>query len=590
MKIVQSKLSKVLVLLAFGLSMFTSCKKEDEVFPIPSVSVSGTFAGTPGTKITVKAMINAPAGIKSIIVLKNGAPFDSQTLAGTETSKEYAKEYEIENLPANTVVNFTIQVTDSQNQVSALTPIPVTISAIPPKEIVTVTGVIEGNVTWSAKKIYKLSGYVRVGEEAEAGKITKTGVLTIEPGTIIIGEKATKGTLVVHRGSKLIAEGTASSPIVFTSAEAVGNRLPGDWGGVVLCGKAQNNIGETAELEGGYKGFHGGSENNDNSGSLKYVRIEYAGIPLNPNQEINSLTLGSVGSATKIEYIMASYGLDDSFEWFGGAVNAKYLVAYKGTDDDFDCDNGFSGTVQFALGYRDGNLADASGSNGFEVDNDAAGSSKTPFTSPTFANVSIIGAKGDAASYLDANFQNGMQLRRNCKIKIYNTFVTGYPTGVYIDSQRGAAKTNATNGELVLQNIVVAGTKGWGSAGFTSLNSNVYGFGAAVTDVEQTARNGATGALDAKNIEIDGKKASEWFASIAGNKILSSTENTGISSSLWSSRPVLTLTAGKSESLIGSNLPSLANTNATDFVGAFKDSDWTATWAEFNPQSITYIK
>jgi hypothetical protein len=417
------------------------------------------------------------------------------------------------------------------------------------------------------------------------------GQLTIQAGTVIIGDKATKGTLVVHRGSKLIANGTAAAPIVFTSAEGVGNRAPGDWGGVVLCGKAPNNLTGNVELEGGYKGFHGGTDAADNSGSLKYVRIEYAGIPLNPNQEINSLTLGSVGSGTSIEYVMASFGLDDSFEWFGGTVNAKYLIAYKGTDDDFDVDNGYSGNVQFGLSYRDGNLADASGSNGFEVDNNSNGDNATPFTSATFANISVIGAKGTSSSYLDFNFQNGAQLRRNNKLKIYNTFITGYPTGLYIDSQKGAAKTNAANGELIVKNVVIAGTSGWGTSGFTALNTNVYGFGVAVADEEQIAKTGSAGTVASKPIEIgSGVKASDWFKAIAGNKVLTSTANTGISSALWSARPTLTLTAGTSESLIGTALPSLPGMTPTDYIGAFKDSDWTAGWAEFSPNSVLYIK
>ena len=468
--------------------------------------------------------------------------------------------------------------------------IPVTVSVVPPKTIIDVTGVIEGNVTWTKDKIYRLKGYVRVGEEAVSGTITKKGQLTIQAGTIIIGDKATKGTLIVQRESKLIAEGTAAEPIIFTSAEGIGSRSPGDWGGVVICGKAPNNLTGVAELEGGYKGFHGGTVADDNSGSLKYVRIEYAGIPLNPNQEINSLTMGSVGSGTKIEYIMASFGLDDSFEWFGGTVNCKYLVAYKGTDDDFDMDNGYSGTIQFGLGYRDGNLADVSGSNGFEIDNDAAGSNLAPFTSATLANFSIIGAKGKSSDYLDANFQNGAQLRRNAKVKIYNTFITGYPAGLYIDSQRGAAKTNAANGELIVKNVVIAGTTGWGSTGFTSLNSGLYGFGVPVVNEEQIARTGSAGTVATRPIEIGTVSASAWFAAIAGNKTLTSTANTGISSALWSARPTLTLTAGASESLIGTALPTLAGTTATDFVGAFKDSDWTAGWSEFNPNSIVYIK
>jgi hypothetical protein len=589
MKRLQTNMFKVFAMLAIAVVTLASCEKEEEIFPVPTISTSGTLAGIPGATVTVKASINAPAGIKSITVLKNGAPFDSKILAGEKTA-EYSKDYVVEGTVGSTV-NFTVQVTDVKNQVSSLVAIPVTVSVVPPKTIVDVEGVIEGNVTWTKDKIYRLKGYVRVGEEAVSGTVTKVGQLTIQAGTVIIGDKATKGTLVVQRGSKLIAVGTVSEPIIFTSAEGIGSRSPGDWGGVVICGKAPNNLTGIAELEGGYKGFHGGTVADDNSGSLKYVRIEYAGIPLNPNQEINSLTMGSVGSGTSIEYIMTSFGLDDSFEWFGGTVNCKYLVAYKGTDDDFDMDNGYSGTVQFGLGYRDGNLADVSGSNGFEIDNDAAGSNLAPFTSATLVNFSIIGAKGKSSDYLDANFQNGAQLRRNAKVKIYNTFITGYPAGLYIDSQRGAAKTNAANGELVVKNMVIAGTTGWGATGFTSLNSGLYGFGVPVVDEEQIARTGSSGAVASRPIEIGaGVKASDWFKAIAGNKTLTSTANTGISSALWSARPTLTLTTGTSESLIGTALPSLPNTEATDFVGAFKGTDWTAGWAEFNPNSILYIK
>ncbi|MEY4646193.1 MAG: hypothetical protein RIQ98_29 [Bacteroidota bacterium] len=589
MKRLQTNMFKVFAMLAIAVVTFASCSSEEEVFPVPTVSTSGTLAGIPGATVTVKASINAPAGIKSITVLKNGAAFDSKMYTGEKTA-EYSKDYVIEGTAGSTVT-FTVQVTDNKNQVSSLVSIPVTVSVVPPKTIVDVEGVIEGNVTWTADKIYRLKGYVRVGEEPTFGTVTKVGQLTIQAGTVIIGDKATKGTLVVHRGSKLIANGTAAAPIVFTSAEGVGNRAPGDWGGVVLCGKAPNNLTGNVELEGGYKGFHGGTDAADNSGSLKYVRIEYAGIPLNPNQEINSLTLGSVGSGTSIEYVMASFGLDDSFEWFGGTVNAKYLIAYKGTDDDFDVDNGYSGNVQFGLSYRDGNLADASGSNGFEVDNNSNGDNATPFTSATFANISVIGAKGTSSSYLDFNFQNGAQLRRNNKLKIYNTFITGYPTGLYIDSQKGAAKTNAANGELIVKNVVIAGTSGWGTSGFTALNTNVYGFGVAVADEEQIAKTGSAGTVASKPIEIgSGVKASDWFKAIAGNKVLTSTANTGISSALWSARPTLTLTAGTSESLIGTALPSLPGMTPTDYIGAFKDSDWTAGWAEFSPNSVLYIK
>ncbi len=577
---------KLLSILAIFTVTLTACQKEEEVFPAPSVSSSGTLAGIIGATVQVKATINAPAGIKSITVLKNGAAFDSKVLTGEKTY-EYIKDYVIDGT-ANSTVNFTIQVTDSKNQVSSLVAIPVTVSAIPPKSIVDVEGVIEGNVTWTANKIYRLKGFVRVGEELVAGTVTKVGNLTIEAGTTIIGDIATKGTLVVHRGSKINAIGTATAPIVFTSGQAVGTRNPGDWGGVVICGKATNNQGANVELEGAYKGFHGGTTNNDNSGTLKYVRIEYAGVPIIPNAEINTLTMGSVGSGTVIEYVQASYGLDDSFEWFGGTVNGKYLIAYKGTDDDFDCDFGWSGTVQFALGYRDGNLADGSGSNGFEVDNDGVGSAKAPFTAPIFANVSIIGPRANNTSFVDLNFQNGAQLRRNTKIKIYNTFMTGYPTGLYIDSQRGDAKGNALSGDLVTKNMVIAGTASHGgTTGFGGGNTIIYGLGVAVSDVEQLAKSSTN-----VSILIGTETPTQWFKGIAGNKILASTANTGISSNLWalSGRPTFTVAAGGTESLIGTALPTLTGTTATDYVGAFKDTDWTATWAEFAPNTVLYLK
>ena len=586
MKKLQVNMFKLLSILAIFTVTLTACQKEEEVFPAPSVSSSGTLAGIIGATVQVKATINAPAGIKSITVLKNGAAFDSKVLTGEKTY-EYIKDYVIDGT-ANSTVNFTIQVTDSKNQVSSLVAIPVTVSAIPPKSIVDVEGVIEGNVTWTANKIYRLKGFVRVGEELVAGTVTKVGNLTIEAGTTIIGDIATKGTLVVHRGSKINAIGTATAPIVFTSGQAVGTRNPGDWGGVVICGKATNNQGANVELEGAYKGFHGGTTNNDNSGTLKYVRIEYAGVPIIPNAEINTSTMGSVGSGTVIEYVQASYGLDDSIEWFGGTVNGKYLIAYKGTDDDFDCDFGWSGTVQFALGYRDGNLADGSGSIGFEVDNDGAGSAKAPFTAPIFANVSIIGPRANNTSFVDLNFQNGAQLRRNTKIKIYNTFMTGYPTGLYIDSQRGDAKGNALSGDLVTKNMVIAGTASHGgTTGFGGGNTIIYGLGVAVSDVEQLAKSSTN-----VSILIGTETPTQWFKGIAGNKILASTANTGISSNLWalSGRPTFTVAAGGTESLIGTALPTLTGTTATDYVGAFKDTDWTATWAEFAPNTVLYLK
>jgi hypothetical protein len=445
---------------------------------------------------------------------------------------------------------------------------------------------LEGNISWTADKIYKLKGYVRVGEERVFGTVTKTGTLTIAPGTLIIGDRASKGTLVIQRGSKIIANGTASQPIIFTSERNPGKREPGDWGGLVICGRAVNNqpnaVGNR-ELEGGYGAYHGGTDDADNSGSLKYVRVEFAGIPVQPDREINSFTFGSVGAGTTLEYLQASNGLDDSFEWFGGNVNAKYLIAYKGLDDDFDVDFGYTGFVQYGIGIRGATQADVSGSNGFEVDNDNAGSSLTPFTSGTFANMTIIGPKGDANTGISPQFQNGMQLRRNNKIKIYNAVVTGYPSGVYIDSQRGDAKGNAAKGDIVLQNIVLAGIDKWGSNGFGLVNATIKGFNYPVAEFEQNTTAGA--------ILIDSKNPTTWFTGLPGNKVLPTLATTGLSPSLFlTGRPTFTLGAGST--LKGVNLPASLPSffTKTTFVGAFDETDWTAGWAEFNPQTAVYGK
>ena len=270
---------------------------------------------------------------------------------------------------------------------------------------VQVEGSSNQNYTFLNTKKYLLKGFVYVEEG---------GTLTVQPGTIIKGDKITKGTLIVKRGGKIQATGTAANPIIFTSAEAVGSRNPGDWGGIIICGKAPINLpGGEGQIEGGPDALYGGTNSSDNSGSMQYVRIEYAGIPFQPNQEINGLTLGGVGSATTIDYIQISFCGDDSYEMFGGNVNLKHIIAYKSTDDDFDTDNGYTGKIQFGVVLRDANIADVSGSNGFESDNDAAGSTVTPITKAIFSNISIFGPKQDTSLSVNSNFKRGAHLRRN---------------------------------------------------------------------------------------------------------------------------------------------------------------------------------
>ncbi|MDO9257107.1 MAG: T9SS type A sorting domain-containing protein [Bacteroidales bacterium] len=316
---------------------------------------------------------------------------------------------------------------------------------------VTVEGELLTSTTWTANHVYLIKGFYYV----------RTGVtLTIEPGTVIRGDKDTKGTLLIERGAKLMAEGTLSQPIVFTSNSISGERSYGDWGGVVLCGKASINVpGGTSIIEGGPTSVYGGGatpDDADNSGSLKYVRIEFPGIPFVQDKEINGLTLGAVGSSTQLEYIQVSYSGDDSYEWFGGTVNAKHLIEYRGWDDDFDTDFGYRGMIQFAVSLRDKDIADpGSGSNGFESDNDGSGSTNTPVTQPIFSNVSVFGPKYDMATATNSNFKRAMHLRRNTRLNVYNSIFSGFPTGLFIDGT--AAQGNATAGDMKLQYCVMSG-------------------------------------------------------------------------------------------------------------------------------------
>lgn len=318
---------------------------------------------------------------------------------------------------------------------------------------------ITNNTTWTSNNIYLLQGQIFIKNGA---------TLTIQPGTIIMGDVNTSGSgLFVTQGAKIIAAGTVNQPIIFTSNQPAGQRSAGDWGGIILMGRsANNNIGGIANIEGlavtADTQFGGGTnpDLNDNSGKLQYVRIEFSGYIYQPNKEINGLTLGSVGKGTTIDHVQVSFGNDDAFEWFGGNVNCRYLVSYRNLDDDFDTDNGYSGYVQFGLVVRDPDIADnpsVSTSEGFESDNDAAGSSNSPQTSAIFSNITLVGPyRGNLASTIAAGYRRGARIRRNSGLKIYNSIFTDFGRGIHIDG--AACEGNANNGIIKFKNNLIAGT------------------------------------------------------------------------------------------------------------------------------------
>ncbi|WP_436415537.1 hypothetical protein [Petrimonas sp.] len=431
------------------------------------------------------------------------------------------------------------------------------------------------------KGTYLLQGWVYITDGVE---------LTIEPGTIIKGDKDTKAALIVEPGGKLFAEGTKTEPIVFTSEMPAGQRKPGDWGGLILCGKGTHNQGES-QIEGGPRTKYGGNVANDNSGVLKYVRVEFAGFPFEPDKEINGITFGAVGSATKVEYVQVSYSNDDSFEWFGGSADAKYLIAYHGWDDDFDADYGFSGKVQHGLIVRNPRLADISRSNGFESDNNGSGSTQTPFTSAVFSNITIIGPIGQDPQFLNnstyitggnlnpnngsklGQYQAAIQIRRNSKISIFNSVAVGYPVGLILENDRNSTtQTWFSTGESKVSNVYFAGMNHIGSDKNGSIDPVVFWDGT-------TEDKNKTPFSEAYFLREGG--GNKTFGAIAD---LGFTQPNSLQPGAnWMPKAGSPLLSGAA----------FTDTKLTGFdrvnhIGAFGGEDWTSGWANFNPQNTAY--
>lgn len=431
---------------------------------------------------------------------------------------------------------------------------------------IVVSGNITSNTTWTSNNTYILNGFVFV----------KPGTtLTIQPGTLIKGDSVSKGSLIIEPGAKIYANGTAEQPIVFTSQKAAGSRSYGNWGGLIVCGLASVNqpangaLGTTqgqAVVEGGVATIYGGGttpNDDDSSGVIRYVRVEFGGIPFQPNSEINGITFCGVGRKTLVENIMVSYSGDDAVECFGGTVNIKNLICYRNWDDDLDTDFGYKGMIQNVLVIRDPNIADQSGSNGFESDNDATGTTNTPITQPIYSNVTIVGPLAFSASP-NSLYRRALHLRRNTRTSVYNSVLIGYPTGLLIEST--STQTNATNGDLQFRNNVLC------------MMSDTL----AASTSGTAATNNVNGAFN----------ISTWFATAGFNNQTIGTASALGYTNLSLTAPNMLLTAG-SPLLSGADFsnPNLSNSffTPTTHIGAFGASnDWTKCWAEWDPQNQAY--
>ncbi|MEO6232634.1 MAG: hypothetical protein ABJB11_19345 [Ferruginibacter sp.] len=426
-------------------------------------------------------------------------------------------------------------------------------------------GRISANRTLKADYTYKLRGLVYV---------TNGAILTIEPGTKIVGETGKNGGLIITRSCKIIADGTVDKPIVFTSEAATPQR--GDWAGVVLLGNAPTNssfngVQGIGEIEGGINnsdglGLYGtpstqGQNPADNSGILRYVRIEYAGYAFLPDKEINGLTFGGVGSNTVIDNVQVSYANDDSFEWFGGTVKCTHLISFRTLDDDFDTDNGFSGKVQFGISLRDSSVADISKSEAFESDNDAAGSALLPQTSVVFSNMTVMGPKATLTNTGNNLFVWGAQIRRNSSMSLFNSIIMGYPNGLYIDATKGVPTDNNIPSTLSVQNTIIAGCP---TPVLYSLGTN--------TNAPLVANNTAS--------------ITTWFNTPAyGNSILATNDLVGLTAPFNYTNPDFNPTAGSPAVTGGAFTDSKLSTGFTsvNYKGACAIGDtWWKTWTKFN--------
>jgi hypothetical protein len=483
---------------------------------------------------------------------------------------------------------------------------------------ITKSGDITANETWTRNNHYLLSGYVYV---------TGGAVLTIESGTVIKGDLNTKGTLVIEEGSKIIAKGDSTMPIIFTSNQAAGTRNYGDWGGVIICGKAPVNWtaynpgtgvlpAGRGQVEGGPRSLYGGTDPADSSGILSYVRIEFAGIAFSPNNEVNGLTLCGVGNKTQIDHIQVSLSGDDAIECFGGTVNMKYIFAYQTWDDDFDTDNGYQGKIQFGVVER-GTVADQSGSKGFESDSYLSGSvdGKTDtlmVTKPVYSNMTVIGPllNPNGAGSIDPNFVSGVHIRRGSGLSLMNSVVAGWPCGILIDessSSYGSTLSNVYDSILQIKNVVIAGMPK------SPMNKDIVFVKDGARSLTPTTANADT-TTSVTMVPYPGSSAPfssyagpfAWFKDPASKNVTKTDEQSGVrlanpfnltgsASFIPTSTSPLVFPAGNAAIKPAFSSKKLADPffKHVSYVGAFNytgqaSDNWLATWSELDPNDADY--
>jgi len=599
----------------------------------PTVALSASTAnGFPGKTVSVTVTVTAANGAKSLAYTTTGgltgSPASPITLSGTTQAITFT-------IPASAAIGatFAVAITATDNQNLNSTPATFTVTAATN----VLTGTLSTNLTVRKGEPYLVTGQF----------IVATGVtLTVEPGAIIKGDKATKGLILIQPGGKLNAVGTAAEPIVFTSSQNVGERDRGDWAGIVWLGNAYVNQSARPAIEGvtptqlyGTVGTDVDVNSTEDNGKLRYARIEYAGIELTPNNETNGLTMGGLGSGTEVDYVQVSYGGDDAFEWFGGTVNGKHLVSLSTWDDDFDTDFGWRGNVQWGLIVRNPFFADQSGSCAFESDNQANANAITGICDDTekkgctggvFSNVTVLGPR-EFNRTISGNYTRALHLRRRTAISIFNSVITGFNTGLTIDDAGTLTNYKADNtgfaklNNNVLFTSLLPGTPTPSGGPFTAIPaaSGNAAFGSTdASNIWNGSSSGNTSTVPAFFVRTGSTSASNTWAStastVAGTDVAFATvagwtagtavniinpyEGTGINPALffagqtaatYPANPNFAVTSGSITGQTAATLFADAKLGSffdktLTYKGAFGATDWTDGWADFQPVNKVY--
>ena len=442
--------------------MLVACSDDDDdpIAPTPEppaapTGVSATSAGP--TSVTVS--FSAVTGATGYVVERAPGSGGSFASVGTPTSPPFSDT----GLQPQTSYRYRVAARNTVGQGQFSDAVIVTTGAEGPRTA-TISANITSDRTLYADTLYTLQGFIKVANGA---------TLTIQPGTVIQGDFNTLGSsLFVLRGATIEANGTAQNPIVFTSSRPVGQRQAGDWGGLILVGNGIVNRGQPVILEGTGTGasnpqvdYSGGTDNSDSSGTLRYVRVEFAGFATAPDAELNTFTFAAVGSGTTMEYLQGLTGLDDTFEWFGGAVDGKYLISYESGDDHFDMSEGYIGRLQYVIAYQSRQIiprpaAGNPSSDPQGIENDGCnganclnGQISEPFTIPMVANFTLVGPP--TGVFAGTSGGVGMMLRRGTGGYYVNGVVARWERAA-ISLRDQTTLDRIAAGDLALSNILVA--------------------------------------------------------------------------------------------------------------------------------------